>query len=214
VVYLSPDERVLEIFHSGYEPLKLILSDYGIQLRSKEVWKIKIKGQTNTGDLLPVTIFVQPTDAHITVDGKTAQSGKAIELSRGSHRLLIRKEGFNTIDKTIFVSKDQVVFNETLSEQDLVAVQIRSIPQGAQIYMDGLDRGTTDKGIWLYPGTYSIKLIKPGYSEINQTISVVEGGNNVFNFTLTKNSGTLILDITPSGTTVLINKEDYSGRPE
>ncbi len=43
-VYVSPDERVLEIYKSSYEPLKLILSEYGIQLHPKEVWILKIEG--------------------------------------------------------------------------------------------------------------------------------------------------------------------------
>ena len=37
MVYLQPDERVLEIFLSGYKPLKVILSEIGIQLREREV---------------------------------------------------------------------------------------------------------------------------------------------------------------------------------
>ncbi len=35
LVYLQPDERVLEVFREGYEPLKLILSNYGIQLKPR-----------------------------------------------------------------------------------------------------------------------------------------------------------------------------------
>jgi len=58
MVYLSPDERVLEIYHSGYEMFRMILSEYGIQLHPKEVWVVRIKGAPKTGDLLPVTIFV------------------------------------------------------------------------------------------------------------------------------------------------------------
>ena len=45
MVFLQPDERVLEIFKSGYEPLKIILSEYGIQLDEREVWTIRIKGE-------------------------------------------------------------------------------------------------------------------------------------------------------------------------
>jgi len=42
MVYLQPDERVLEIYLSGYGPLKIILSDIGIQLKSKDVWRIRV----------------------------------------------------------------------------------------------------------------------------------------------------------------------------
>ena len=50
--------------------------------------------------------------------------------------------------------------------------------------------------------------------EINQTIQVTEGGENTFRYTLEKNSGSLSLTVTPSGTKVLINKQDYSNRPQ
>ena len=45
MVYLQPDERVLQVFHVGYEPLKIIFSEIGIQLRSKRVWRIKIRSE-------------------------------------------------------------------------------------------------------------------------------------------------------------------------
>jgi len=212
MVFLSPDERVLEIFHSGYEPLKLILSEYGIQLHPKEVWKIKIKGQAKTSALLPVIVFVQPPDARITIDGKTVHSGKPVELSKGRHQLLIKKDGFKTVSKSIIVSKDQVVFNETLSEVDLQQVLIKSTPEGARIYLDNVEKGLTDDGFFLYPGQYRLKLIKPGYLEANETITVTEGGRNTFSYTLSKNSGSLSLNVTPPDAKVLINKEDYSNR--
>lgn len=44
MVYLSPDERVLEIYKTGYEPLKIILYEIGIILKGKDVWMLKISG--------------------------------------------------------------------------------------------------------------------------------------------------------------------------
>ena len=123
-VYVSPDERVLEIYKTGYEPLKLILSEYGIQLHPKEVWVLKLKGSARTGDLLPVTVFVQPQDASITIDGKPVQSGKALKISKGKHRLHIKKDGFKALSKTIDITENNVVFNETLSEVELEQVLI------------------------------------------------------------------------------------------
>ncbi|MCB0263930.1 MAG: hypothetical protein KDH98_12305 [Calditrichaeota bacterium] len=42
LVYLSPNEQVLEIFHSDFEPLKIVFSDMGIRLAPMEVWRIEI----------------------------------------------------------------------------------------------------------------------------------------------------------------------------
>ena len=212
MVYLSSDERVLEIYHSGYEMFRMILSEYGIQLHPKEVWTVRIKGAPRTGSLLPITLLLQPKDAVITIDGKQYNSGSAIKLSKGSHRLKIEKQGFKTIEKTIDVSENNVFFNYALSEVDLQPVQIKSVPAGAQIFINGQDKGFTDKGVWLYPGSYSLKLMMPGYLEINKTIFVSEGGNNSFSYDLSKNSGSLTLNVKPYGAKVLINKEDYASK--
>ena len=41
MIFLSPDERVLEILHTVHEPLKLILSEVGIHLKPPQVWRIR-----------------------------------------------------------------------------------------------------------------------------------------------------------------------------
>ncbi|MFZ1977048.1 MAG: hypothetical protein WAV76_03755, partial [Bacteroidota bacterium] len=38
-LFLSPDERVVTIYKTGFEPLKIILSDWGIsKMQSGKVW--------------------------------------------------------------------------------------------------------------------------------------------------------------------------------
>jgi uncharacterized protein (TIGR02145 family) len=210
MVYLSPNERVLEIFKTGYEPLKIILSEYGIQLREKEVWQIKIKGDAKTGDLLPVTIMVQPPDAAITIDGQQAQSDQPVKLSKGPHQLRIEKQGFQPVEETITVSEKEVLFRRTLKEVDIEPVQFRSTPDQARILLNGVEQGLTNKGLFLFPGSYQIKLSKSGYVEVKEAITVVSGGQNNFTYTLIKNSGSLSLQVTPADATVLLNKQNYS----
>jgi len=212
MVFVSPDERVLEIYKTGYEPLKIILSEYGIQLDSKEVWKIRILGDAKTADALPVTFFVEPSDAEIKVDGNAVQSGKPIKLAKGKHAVLISKAGFKRLSKNIAISEKKVVFNYKLDEVDLQPVSITSQPTEATLYINGTQKGKTEKGLFLYPGEYELKLIKTGYLDIDKRIVVKDGADNRFSYRLLKNAGTLNLKITPSGTTVLINREDYSGR--
>ena len=212
MVYLSPDERVLEIFKSGYQPLKIILSEYGVQLKSQQVWIIKIKGGAKTGDILPVTFFIQPSDAAITVDGNNAKHGQSVKLSKGAHRLRISKQGFKNLEETITVDENKVVFNYTLSEVQLQQAVIKSIPTEARIFVDNVDEGLTDRGLFKFPGSYQLKLTKTGYVDINETINVIEGGANTFSYTLVKNSGSLQLSINPSDAVVLINRKDYSNQ--
>ena len=209
LVYLQPDERVLEIFHEGYEPLKLILSNYGIQLAPRQVWSIKISGVGKAANTLPVTFLVQPQDAAIEVDGLAVRQGKPIDLSPGHHQLKITKQGYRTIDQEINVDKSHVLFNFTLQEVDLLPVTIKSVPVGANIFLNGVNQGQTDRGLWLYPGDYQLKIQLPGYVPVEQTITVAENKDNTFAFTLLKNAGYLQVTVNPPGATITINQQTY-----
>lgn len=211
MVYLQPDERVLIIYHEGYEPLKLILSQYGIQLRPKGVWRIRISGEPKMSDRLPVVFFVQPSDAQVQIDGKTYEVSdqKPVPLSPGKHQVKILKRGYRPVEQTINVDKDHVVFKFELQEVDLVPVAINSNPPGAQIYLDGMERGVTSKAMNLFPGTYELKLTLNGYLPLNRKIEVKENATNVFDFNLTKNAGYLQLDVQPLDATLTINGKVY-----
>ncbi len=211
MVYLQPDERVLIIYHKGYEPLKLILSQYGIQLRPREVWYIRISGEPKMSDRLPVVFFVQPSDAQVQIDGKTYEVSdqKPVPLSPGKHQVKILKRGYRPVEQTINVDKDHVVFKFELQEVDLVPVAINSNPPGAQIYLDGMERGVTSKAMNLFPGTYELKLTLNGYLPLNRKIEVKENAPNVFDFNLTKNAGYLQLDVQPLDATLTINGKVY-----
>jgi formylglycine-generating enzyme required for sulfatase activity len=173
------------------------------------VWQIKIIGSAKTGDLLPVTIVVQPPDAQITVDGQPAQSDQPVKLSKGPHQLRIEKQGFQPVEETITVSESDVLFRRTLKEVDIEAVQIHSMPDQARILLNGVEQGLTNKGLFLFPGTYQVKLIKSGHVEAEAAITVVSAGQNNFTYTLIKNSGSLSLQIIPADATVLLNKQEY-----
>ncbi|ACF14786.1 protein of unknown function DUF323 [Chloroherpeton thalassium ATCC 35110] len=213
MVFVSPDERVVEVFKTGYEPLQIILSEYGIQLNAKEVWKIKIVGDAKrAADALPVSVLVQPVDAEIKIGGNMAKSGKPIKLSKGKYEIVIRKKGYKTRKDSIAVDEKHVLFNYTLSEVDLQTVTITSEPTQADLFINGLAEGKTDKGLFLYPGEYGLKLSKSGYMEVSEQISVEEGAENRFHYKLVKNVGVLSLKVNPADARVLINRKDYTGQ--
>ena len=69
MVYVSANERVLEIYNSGYEPLQIILNEYDMYLTEKSVWQIKITGSKNNINI-PVNFITEPSGATIFIDGK------------------------------------------------------------------------------------------------------------------------------------------------
>ncbi len=209
-LFLSPDERVVEIFCSGFASLKIILSDYGIVLRKGEVWKLKVTGD-KVSDLIPINIVVKPADAQIYIDDKL-QNISAIQVSAGEHKVKIIKEGYQTIEEKINVAVGKTLFNYTLSEVELAKVQISSNPTGAKIYINGLEKGETNKGLFLFPGNYDVRLIKSGYLDKEEKIAVNTNKQNNFLYNLEKNAGTLNISVSPSSAVVLINKEKTTNR--
>ncbi|MBN2279355.1 MAG: SUMF1/EgtB/PvdO family nonheme iron enzyme [Candidatus Marinimicrobia bacterium] len=209
MVYLSAGERKLDILHTGYAPLEIILSEVGIQLKEKEVWEIRVSGEKKLINI-PINIITQPAGAAIYLDGQNLGTGTTFQVTKGTHTLKIVKDGYRTIEKTIDVSESSTLFNITLEEVDLVAVQVKSTPQQATVFIDNIEKGQTDCGIWLYPGEYELKLSKTDYLDAKETINVTESGNNVFNYNLVKNIGTLSLTLSPSDATIKLNNRIYS----
>ncbi|HDP99666.1 MAG TPA: PEGA domain-containing protein, partial [bacterium] len=109
MVYLSPDERVLLIFHTGYEPLKIILSEIGVLLQEKQMWQIKIKGSIVY--VLPVTFVLDPSDAQVYINGKAMGSGPSYQLNSGKYHVKLAKDGYQSEEDTIIVNPNQVLFN-------------------------------------------------------------------------------------------------------
>jgi hypothetical protein len=111
------------------------------------------------------------------------------------------------------VSPDQIQFNYELEEIDIVPVNFEVNVSGANVILDGTERGVIDEsgnlGIFLYPGEYALTIQKSGYVSITQTLEITEDGNNRFSFTTQSNIGTLDLNISPQTAELLIYDERY-----
>jgi formylglycine-generating enzyme required for sulfatase activity len=203
IVYLQPDERVLEIYKSGYEPLKVILSEYSIKLESRQVWELKVTGEKKP---VPVTILSTPSDAEKILDGKSLGTGETFIIIPGKHELRLRKAGYKELVRTIEVSERQTLFRDlNLQEVVPVMVTIQSIPREADIYINNVNEGKTNKQLFKFPGEYTLRLSKDKYETVEQTITVTESGRNTWSFTLQKTTAILSLSVTPSDAEVYIN---------
>ncbi|MCF6271257.1 MAG: PEGA domain-containing protein [Melioribacteraceae bacterium] len=210
-IFVSPTERVVEIFKSGYEPLKIILNDYGIKLKSGTTWQIKITGDKKL-ELIPITLLVNQSNIKVYIDDELKPNRTTYQLQEGKHIIRIEKIGYHTKIDTINVSLSNTYFNYNLLQLDEASIMIRSIPIGAKIILDDVDRGETDKSLWTIEGEHTIKLMKSGYSDYEEKINITTNSKREFTFKLVKNSGTLKLNITPLDATVFINREDYSNQ--
>jgi hypothetical protein len=213
LLFVSADERVITVYKTGFAPLKLFLNEIGIKLKPGGVWQVKVTGEKKS-DTIPVNFLKLPPDAVIFVDGVSKGTLRNIQLPAGKHALRIEKEGYKTIVQTMDVSASNNLFDQPMESVDAIAVYISSVPRGAKIVVNETEKGETDKGLWLMPGRYKVRVQLSGYLSSEKEIDVTEGRDNKASFTLSKNSGMLLLEVIPSDAKVLINKEDYSGRSD
>nr|NQU93063.1 hypothetical protein [Bacteroidota bacterium] len=86
IVFLTPTERVLDILKTGYEPLRIVLSEIGIKLQERAMWQIKIAGD-ETANVLPVTFRITPEDAILFIDDKQTANESTYNLAVGKHTI-------------------------------------------------------------------------------------------------------------------------------
>jgi Family of unknown function (DUF5683)/PEGA domain len=207
-LYLSPNERVVEVFSNDHAPLKIILSDYGISLKSGQVWQLKMTGERKS-DLIPITIIKNQLDAFVYIDGELKGTEKSQMVSPGEHEIRITKTGYKTITDKINVSSSNVFFEYKLESVQLIAVTFRSIPSQAKLFIDNMEKGLTDFGDYFYPGKYKVRVLKSGYLDYEEEINIDENGDNKFTYKLTKNRCYLQLTVNPSDAEVKINDQLY-----
>jgi len=205
MVFLTSSERVLEIFKTGYSPLKVILADVGINLQEKDVWQIKIAGD-ETAAVLPVTFRFTPEDSKLFIDGKSAGSKLTQNLSVGQHQIRLERDGYQTKDETITVNEEKVFFEWELADAPDAGLQITTTPAGASIYLDGVKLGESPVAAFYAPGTYPIKVTKEGYISIEDETLEVKLPQTSKSYTLEENMGYLTVN-TREGTTVYFNDE-------
>ena len=210
-LFLSPSERVVEVYKTGYKSLKIILSEHGVKLHSGKVWQLEIAGDAPKSELLPVNLIVENTeDVDVTIGGEYKGNGKVFQLSPGKHTISLSKTGYKTITEEIEVSNSQTLFNYRLEKVSLVPVTITSTPKDAKIFLNNTDKGQTDNQFFEMPGTYDLKLTKSGYLNIEKKITITIGGSNTFNYELVKNSGTITFTTTPTDAEIRVNTQLYN----
>lgn len=85
-------------------------------------------------------------------------------------------------------------------------LRVNSIPSGASIYLDGIAKGVTPKTIsGLTPGVYALVLEKEGYAPYEKNVTISAGRPTLVTVTLPPLYGSLRIQSSPSGATVLLN---------
>jgi hypothetical protein len=123
-----------------------------------------------------VQFVTTPPDAQVTVDGKRDAGCKSpceMELTAGSHTLVLQKDGFRTILQNFTASPNQPEVAVALAELT-GSLLVQTTPPGAAITVNGKPRAeTTPATLTLPPGKYKVALTRPGFAPADFDASVV-----------------------------------------
>lgn len=199
-VYLSPGEQRLEIFKSGY--VKLVYK-IPLPVQSYDVFHMVLLSK-GIGKALPVTFMTEPKDVTVKVDTMMVAPNETHEVEIGEHRISVSKRNYKTLDTTITVDKKHVLFRFALEEVEDAALIITSEPDGARIFVEGVEIGKTPVSTFYKPGTYSIRLTKEKFVPIEEETIRIAGPQTQKHYNLKENVGFITIKTWPEAS-VLIN---------
>ena len=182
-LFLSSDENVVDVFSSDYSPMKLILNEQGIRLKSGQSWSIKITGEKS----IPVTFIISPNATRLYIDNASGESKKTPQLKVGTHIIRIMKQGFVTLVDTINISPENALFNYELREVDIYDPQTteddRTLTKAAVATFKISGELTTDDAFQLQQafksdleGTGKYKIVPLSEDELSAIIQQYETG--------------------------------------
>ena len=67
--------------------------------------------------------------------------------------------------------------NQPASEQNVVSVRFESAPDNAEVFVDGVFRGTTHVTLFLAPGTHVVEFRLAGHESWSRDLVVVAGND-------------------------------------
>ena len=170
---LAPGRYELSVTKDGYRTEKRV-----IQLTKGNIKSIPIPMQAGVARL---EIVSRPSGAEILIDGQrqNRQTPATVYVTPGTHRIGLQKSGFAPYEESVKIGADELKkMNVPLGEQaqGVGWVDIRSIPEGADILVDGSNSGRkTPARLELPAGQYTLTIYLAPNPAVRETVTVQSG---------------------------------------
>ncbi|MCF7912693.1 MAG: PEGA domain-containing protein [Candidatus Cloacimonetes bacterium] len=212
-VYVSPQERAIDVHAEGFKPLKVVLASYGIaKLNSGDIYHLELTGQKKV-DSIPVIITTDPSLVNIFIDDESAGISEKGELNlslpQGTHAIRLEKDGFETLTQQIDVQIGTQRFDYYLDEKMNPAITIKSIPPGATVHIGEHKFGVTPVTNFYREGTFPIKIELENYDTINEMITITEDAE--FSYKLEDIRARLTINTYPNATVYINDNQGSRG---
>ena len=190
--------------------------------RSSSSGELTKRVVTKTGQV-SFTLNISPVNVFIDGNYSGENNTKTVSLSlpMGEHTIKLSASGYQDYEKVISVLPDQNIeytvemqpgITESVSDISTGIVVVRSIPEGARVYFDGRDVGTTPVQIpKAGAGKHLLRVEKALYHDYLEEISVQPDGIIQVLTEMDAAFGSLTIESIPDGAVVSLN-EQIKGR--
>ena len=160
---LMPGPHQLRLTRQDYKPYETrlnVLADSSHARYTLEPWE---------GILIVQT---RPDSAKVFLEGEPIGiTPLERRFKPGSYSLQIEKNGFEPIYRQVLISTSKTRVDEMLTPTEVTA-DFRSSPRGSILFLDNNNLGPTPVTESLRPGSYRVRLEKPGYLPHEETITI------------------------------------------
>jgi len=224
---LTTGYHTVEVDYPGYEAY---VTNVYVDNGANPAINADLTGLVSYGSLV---IDSTPRGADVYVDGNYEGSSPVTvsALSRGPHQVELHLAGYDVLTSTQYVAAGQgTVANLALSRYTASSgygsININANRAGALVYLDGIYKGSTISNnifniISVNPGTHTVLLHVPGYTDFTQSVQVYNGQitnvDAVFTApssvvqqgpgTTTQTTGSIIATSSPAGGQVFVDNQ-------
>ncbi len=155
-----------------------------------------------------VTVDSLPAGATILVDGEAAgQTPATVEVLQGERQLTLQLPTFADWQQTLAIKAGA---DQDLGRINLLpapgALELASVPSGANVTLDGEFQGQTPLTVDISPGRkHRLEVFKSGYQRYDGTVELVAASRDQRTVTLQAQLGEVRLRISPANAVVRIN---------
>ncbi len=183
---LKIGEHTLTLTLSGYKTMKQQIT-ISKDKKSFNYTLQKIAAPIENGIL---KVFSTPENAAAYINGKfKGNTPLTLSLKKGKYKIVLKKEGYKSFSESIVMEagKEKDI-NVQLEKIQYGYLKITSLPQGAEIFLNGKDSGKKTPYTFKLPkGKYTIMLKLKGYKVYTKVASVISGVTSIVNVQMEKN---------------------------
>ena len=130
-IFIKPEKTIVKFKKKDFIEQNLPT----LSLAAKEVKYFKIESKQDiNASVISINILTDPSGAKIYIDGSLKGTEPTHKVVPGVHNIKIEMDGYTTLQKAIEVTEENNLFRFPLEKVEQVGIQIRSIPDKAQIY--------------------------------------------------------------------------------